>query len=84
MNIKIRLAKLEASVPVIQANRFVFMTRADFDHSKIIACKYKEEIMREIDETFEDFQSRAEIFFATNNPEITIFIIQCLYKIDAD
>ena len=84
MNIKTRLAKLEASVPVIQANKFVFMTRADFDHSEIIACKYKEEIMREIDETFDDFQSRASILFATNNPEITIFIIQCLYKIDAD
>ena len=84
MNIKIRLAKLEASVPVIQANRFVFMTRADFDHGKIIACKYKAEITRTENETFEDFQSRAEIFFATNNPEITIFIIQCLYKIDAD
>lgn len=84
MNIKTRLAKLEASVPVIKENSFVFMTRADFDHSEIIACKYKEEIMREIDETFDDFQSRASILFATNNPEITIFIIQCLYKIDAD
>ena len=84
MNIKTRLAKLEASMPVIQANSFVFMTRADFDHSEIIACKYKEEITRTENETFEDFQSRASILFATNNPEITIFIIQCLYKIDAD
>ena len=81
MNIKNRLEKLEASMPTIQANRFVFMTRTGNDHSEIIACKYKEEIMREIDETFDDFQSRAEIFFATNNPEITIFIIQCLYNI---
>ena len=80
MSIKIRLAKLEASMPVIQANSFVFMTRADFDHSEIIACKYKEEITRTENETFEDFQSRASILFATNNPEITIFIIQCLYK----
>lgn len=84
MSIKTRLAKLEAYMPVIQANSFVFMTRADFDHSEIIACKYKEEITRTENETFDDFQSRAEIFFVTNNPEITIFIIQCLYKIDAD
>ena len=84
MSIKIRLAKLEAFMPVIKANSFVFMTRADFDHSEIIACKYKEEITRTENETFDDFQSRASILFATNNPEITIFIIQCLYKIDAD
>ena len=80
MNIKTRLEKLEASMPIIKANRFVFMTRTGNDHSEIIACKYKEEITRTENETFEGFQSRAEIFFAKNNPEITIFIIQCLYK----
>jgi hypothetical protein len=84
MNIKTRLAKLEASLPTIKENSFVFMTVAGNDNSEIIACKYKEEIMRGIDETFDDFQNRASIFFAENNPELTIFIIQCLYKIDDD
>ena len=86
MNIKTRLEKLEASMPIIKANRFVFMTRTGNDHSEIIACKYKEEITRTENETFEGFQSRAEIFFTQNNPDTTTFIIQCLYKnkIDAD
>ena len=80
MNIKTRLAKLEASIPVIKENSFVFMTRADFDHSKIIACKYKEEITRTENETLDDFQSRSSIFFTQINPEVTIFIIQSLYN----
>ncbi len=82
MNIKTRLEKLEASMPTIQANRFVFMTRTGNSHSEIIACRYKEEITRTENETFDDFQSRAEIFFAENNPEVTIFIIQCRYSKD--
>ena len=80
MNIKGRLEKLEASMPIIKANRFVFMTRTGNDHSEIIACKYKEEVKRIENETFDDFQSRASTFFTENNPEVTIFIIQCLYK----
>ena len=86
MNIKVRLAKLEASIPTLQEKRFVFMTRAENDNSEIIAFKYKEEIIRTENETFDDFQSRAEIFFTQNNPDTTTFIIQCLYKnkIDAD
>ena len=81
MNIKGRLEKLEASMPIIKANRFVFMTRTGNDHSEIIACKYKEEVKRRENETFDDFQSRASIFFTQNNPAVTIFIIQCLYNI---
>ena len=81
MNIKTRLEKLEASIPIIKANRFVFMTRTGNDHSEIIACKYKEEVKRIENETFDDFQSRASIFFTQNNPAVTIFIIQCLYNI---
>jgi hypothetical protein len=84
MSIKIRLAKLEASMPAIQANSFVFMTRAGSDNSKVIAFNYREKITRTENETFDHFQSRASIFFAENNPELTIFIIQCLYKIDDD
>ncbi len=84
MNIKARLAKLEASMPAAKENSFVFMTRAGNDNSEIIAFNYREKITRTENETFEDFQGRASIFFAENNPELTIFIIQCLYKIDDD
>ena len=80
MNIKVRLAKLEASIPTLQEKRFVFMTRAENDNSEIIAFKYKEEITRTENETLDDFQSRSSIFFTQINPEVTIFIIQCLYK----
>ena len=80
MNIKDRLAKLEASMLTTQETGFFFMTVTGHDHSEVIAFRYKEEITRTEKETFEDFQSRAEIFFAQNNPEVTIFIIQCLYK----
>lgn len=62
MSIKVRLAKLEASIPILQEKRFIFMTRAEHDNSEIIAFKYKEEIIRTENETFEDFQSRAETF----------------------
>lgn len=80
MNIKVRLAKLEASIPTLQEKRFVFMTRAENDNSEIIAFKYKEEIIRTENETFKDFQSRGETFFSQYNPKTTVFIIQCVYE----
>ena len=80
MNIKVRLAKLEASIPTLQEKRFIFMTRAENDNSEIIAFKYKEEIIRTENETFKDFQSRAETFLSQYNPKTTVFIIQCIYE----
>jgi hypothetical protein len=82
MNIKDRLAKLEASVMATQETGFFFMTRTGYDHSEVIAFRYKVDITRTENETFIDFQSRAEIFFTQNYPEARVFIIQCLYNID--
>ncbi len=84
MSIKNRLAKLESSVPVVKENHFVFTTRAGSDNSEVIAFNYREKITRTENETFDDFQIRASVFFAENNPEVTTFIIQCLYARNAD
>ncbi len=85
MNIKARLAKLEASIPTLQEKRFVFMTRADFDDAEIIGFKYEEsKILRAIDDTFDDFKKKGALFFAENYLEITVFIVQSLYMADTN
>ena len=83
MNIKDRLAKLEASIPAIKENHFVFTTRAGSDNSQITGFKYKDSnIVRVVGEEMESVKDRAAVFFAENNPDQSTFFIQAVYGVD--
>ena len=81
MNIKTRLAKLEVSILTKQESRFTFTTMADFDDSEIIGFRNQQaEILRQINENFDDFKSRASIFYTGINPQATVFFVRSIYE----
>ena len=82
MSIKTRLQKLEASLPVVIENMYIFILSGE-DKNKIIEFTCKElKIPRLIDESFDDFKDRAQIFFDENNSDLRnrIYLIQSLYS----
>ena len=84
MNIKGRLEKLEAAVPTLQPQRFIFFTRAGHINDEITGFKYDGmEILRIAGEVFDDFKVRAEFFLAENNPTQMNFFIQSIYKAES-
>ena len=69
-NLKNRLIMLESRIPSTQQNKLVFFTVTGRDKTEIIGFKCREvKILRGIGESFEDFKSRAEIFFIENNTD---------------
>lgn len=69
-NLKNRLIMLESRIPRTQQNKLVFFTVTGRDKAEIIAFQCREvKILRMIDESFDDFKSRAEVFFIENNSD---------------
>ena len=81
-NLKNRLIMLESRIPVMQVNKLIVFTAFGRDRD-IIGFKCGElKILRVTGETFEDFQSRAEIIFIENNsdPRNRVCFAQSLYS----
>ncbi len=73
---------LESRIPNTQQNKLIFFTVTGRDKTEIIGFKCGElKILRVIGEKFEDFKSRAEIFFVENNsdPRNRVCFAQSLY-----
>ncbi len=54
---------------------------ADFDDAEIIGFRNQQaEILRQINENFDDFKSRASIFYTGINPQATVFLFNQFMK----
>jgi len=54
---------------------------ADFDDAEIIGFRNQQaEILRQINENFDDFKSLASIFYTGINPQATVFFVRSIYE----
>ena len=54
---------------------------ADFDDAEIIGFRNQQaEILRQINENFDDFKSRASIFYTGINPQAAVFFVRSIYE----